>query len=86
MEILTNEKIAELTDDLYGLANIRAINKLFRQQDESRLYPINGRFDCTERAIRKARAFRREAGAVYGLEYCYLIDGIISQIVNDPNI
>lgn len=84
MDILTNEKIAELTDDKEGLANVRAINKLFRAQDESHLFPVRGRFNLTERAIRKARAFQRSSGAVYGLEYAYLLDSIISEIVNNP--
>jgi len=82
-EILTSEEIAELTQDLDGLANIRAINKLFRNQGDSHLWPIRGRFNATERAIRKARQFQKDSGAVYGLEYCYLLDHIISSIVND---
>ena len=79
---LTCEEIASATDDLNGIANIKAINKLYREQDESHLYPTNGRFNATERAIRKARDFQRDSGAVYGLEYAYLLDGIISEIVN----
>ena len=82
MENLTPEQIAEYTDDLNGLANIRAINKLYREQDESYLWPINNRFNVTERAIRKARQFQRDAGAVYGLEYSLLLDSIMSNIVN----
>lgn len=85
MEYLTAEKIAELTDDLEGVANIKAINKLYREQDESHLWPINNNFNVTERAIRKARQFQRDAGAVYGLEYAYLLENIISEIVNDSN-
>ena len=85
MKNLSPEKIAELTDDLEGIANIRAINKLFREQDESHLWPICGRFNVTERAIRKARAFQRDSGPVYGYEYCMLIDCIISDAVNDEN-
>ena len=83
MENLTPEKIAELCDDLDGIANIKAINKLYREQDESNLWPINGRFNATEHAIRKARQFQRDSDAVYGLEYAYLLDQIISGIVND---
>jgi len=82
MEYLTAEKIAELTNDLEGIANIKAINKLYRKQDESHLWPINNRFNVTERAIRKARQFQKESDYVYGLEYCYLLDNIISNIVN----
>ena len=55
MDYLTAEKIAELTDHKDGIANIRAINTLYRAQDESHLWPVRGRFNVTERAIRKAR-------------------------------
>lgn len=82
MEILSPEKIAELCDNLEGIANIRAINRLFRSQDESNLWPVKGRFNVTERAIRKARQFQRDSGAVYGYEYCMLLDQIIGDIVN----
>ena len=86
MEYLTAERIAELTDDLEGRANITAINKLFREQDESNLYPINGRFNATERAIKQSRKMAQYNGGCYGLEYCYQLDHLISQIVNNPNI
>ena len=81
----TAEQIARETDDKEGIANIRAINKLYRKQDESHLYPILGRFNVTERAIRQARKFQRDSGAVYGLEYCYLLESLMSDIVNDLN-
>lgn len=79
---LTADQIAKATEDKDGPANIRAINKLYRAQDESNLYPIRGDFNVTERAIRKARLFTSQSGAVYGLEYCYLLEGIMSNIVN----
>jgi len=78
----TAEEIANLTEHLDGRANITAINKLYRQQDESHLWPIQGRYNATERAIRRARDFTREAGPVYGLEYCYLLEDLLSDIVN----
>jgi len=80
--IKTAEQIANETDSKNGLANIRAINKAYRAQDDSRLWPINNRFNATERAIRQARKLQRESGAVYGLEYCYMLDSLISSIVN----
>lgn len=76
------KQIAEECEEMEGIANIRCINKLFREQDESHLYPILGKFNCTERAIRRARKFQKDSGPVYGLEYCYLLDSIISNIVN----
>jgi len=80
--IKTAEQIAKETDNKNGLANIRAINKAYRSQDDSHLWPINNRFNATERAIRQARKLQRESGAVYGLEYCYMLDNLISSIVN----
>ena len=82
MVILTPGQIAKKTDELDGLANIRAINALYRAQDESHLWPICDRFNATERAIRKARKYMRDGGAVYGYEYAMMIDRILSDIVN----
>lgn len=81
----TPEEIASLCDGLNGRANITAINKLYRSQDESHLWPICGKFNATERAIRKARLFQVSSGAVYGYEYSMLIDQLISEIVNNQS-
>lgn len=79
----TASQIADATEHLDGLANTRAINAAFRDQDESHLYPINGRFNATERAIRRTRKHFRDCGmACTGLEYCLALDGEISRIVN----
>ena len=78
----TAEQIANETDEKEGLANIRAINKIYRSQDESTLYPINGKFNVTERAIRRVQVFTRASGAIYGLEFCYALENEISNIVN----
>jgi len=86
MTRLTPNEIAKACENLDGRANIAAINKMFRHQDESRLFPIRGRFNVTERAIRQAQKFQRESGQVmFGLEYAYLLDEIIGQIVNNEN-
>ena len=78
--MLTAEEIANKCESKEGIANIRCINKLYRVQDESKLYPIFNKFNVTERAIRKARKF-----AVLGLEYSYLLDSLIADIINNPN-
>jgi len=84
MERLTAEKIAKVCNDLSGSACRAAINKLYLEQDESQLWPINGRFNVTSRAIKKAQLFNRETGNnVNGLEYCYLLESIMSEIVNN---
>ena len=81
-EIKTAEQIAQETDHKTGRANIAAINALYRAQDASELWPIRNRFNATERAIRRARDFTRQTCAVYGLEYCYLLESILTEIVN----
>lgn len=86
MQILTAEQIAEQTDHLEGRANLIGINKLYREQDESHLWPVSGNFNATERAIRRARTFTAANGPSYGLEYAYMLDGYLSDIVNDPNL
>lgn len=78
----TAEQIANETDEKDGLANIRAINKIYRSQDESDLWPVKGRFNVTERAIRRVQRFARSNGAIYGLEYCLAIENEMSDIVN----
>jgi len=84
-EYRTAEQIAALTDNKDGIANIRAINALYRAQDESHLYPIRNRFNATERAIRRVRRFAKDYGTLYGLEYSYVIDNESTEIVNDSN-
>ena len=60
-------------------ASVRAINAVFRRYDESNLYPIHGRFNATERAIRR---LRRNKLDLQGIEYASALDCEISQIVN----
>ena len=81
--MLTPYQIAERAERYEGRANIAEINRLFRRQDESHLYPINGRFDATERAIRRLRRFAREGACIEpGLEYALALDAELSAIVN----
>ena len=83
--MLTAEQIAKIAEDNANteLGAIRIINREYRNQDESHLFPINGRFNVTERAIRKARAFMRDYGSLSPLEYAYMLDNLQSEIVND---
>jgi hypothetical protein len=63
------------------------INKLFRKNDDSHLWPINGRFNATERAIRRIQKKRREGLVIDdGLEYAEALKQEISNIVNDPKL
>jgi hypothetical protein len=67
-----------------GVRNTTAINRYFRAQDESHLYPICGRFNATERAIRKVRSEFADCGIpCQGLEYAQAIDATLDRIVAD---
>ncbi len=67
--------------------SIRQANRLFRSIDESRLWPVCGRFNATERAIRRLRKARREGLEINpGLEYVLALDREISDIINDPKL
>lgn len=63
--------------------SIRQINAMLRKEDDSEKWPICGRFNATERAIRRLRRLRREGLEVNsGLEYYLALDAEISEIVN----
>ncbi len=63
---------------------IRQINRLFRQHDESHLWPIKNRFNATERAIRRLRRnVLPHMGPTGGIEYARMLDFEISRIVNE---
>ena len=63
--------------------SIRQINRLFRQNDESEKWPIQGRFNATERAIlRISRNILPQIGPTAGIEYAMMLDQEISRIVN----
>lgn len=83
MAHLTPYEIAARAEDLDGLANIRRINGMFRSQDESHLWPICGRYNATERAIRRLRKAQADGAVINpGLEYALALDAEISAIVN----
>ena len=63
--------------------SIRQINAYFRENDDSNKWPICGRFNLTERAIRKLRLQRRQGLCVNpGLEYYLALENMIGEIVN----
>ena len=84
--MLTAEQIfekAEKRSDT-ALGQRRIINKLFRRQDDSNLWPIRGKFDVTERAIRRARKFESQSDVMSPLEYAMFLESDTISIVNDP--
>jgi hypothetical protein len=81
--MLTPYEIAERAAPYDGIANVAKINRLFRKQDESDLYPVCGSFNATERAIRRIRKARADGACINdGLEYALALDSEISNIVN----
>jgi len=63
--------------------SIREINAYFRKHDESHLWPVCGKFNVTERAIRKVRRMRQQGLCLNpGLEYYYTLESVVSRIVN----
>lgn len=63
--------------------SIRQINAHFRAEDDSRLWPVCGRFNATERAIRRLRRKRRQGLEVNtGMEYYLCLENEIIEIVN----
>ena len=73
-----------ITETVTEKDTIRSVNSKFRKADESHLWPVSGRFNATERAIRKLR-YRRREGLVIGgaYEYALALDSEISTIVNN---
>jgi hypothetical protein len=78
---LTPFEIAERAESCATpLGSIRLINRLFRAQDDSDLWPVNGAYNATERAIRRLRRLRiAEHGS---LEYALCLHDEIGRIVN----
>ena len=67
-------------------SEIRKVNREFREKDESHLWPISGRFNVTERCIRRIQHLRQEGLEVDDREsYRSLLDDMISQVVNSPH-
>jgi hypothetical protein len=81
----TAEQIVEIAESKSqtALGQRRIINRLYRRQDDSNKWPINGKFDVTERAIRKANKFERASDTMGSLEYAYFLEQETSNIVNN---
>jgi len=83
--MLTPYQIAERAEKAAcaGKLNRALINRFFRKQDESHLWPIRNRFNVTERAIKRLQRFQRDGLIINdGLEYALALESEISNIVN----
>jgi hypothetical protein len=59
---------------------IRRINREMRAKDESYKWPVCGRFNATDRAIKQATRIRQMTGE--DGDYQQLLENLISDIVN----
>lgn len=72
-------------DPNFNEMSIRQINKYFREKEKSEMHkwPIRGRFNPADRAIRKLRKLRQMGlDCNPGLEYALSLERLISEIVN----
>jgi len=60
--------------------SVRQINAYLRKNDDSHKWPVCGRFNATERAIRRVR--RMGLAGRGGLEYYLTVEREICEIVN----
>jgi hypothetical protein len=81
----TPEQIISVAESLSEtlIGQRRVINRILKEQDESDRWPILGKFNVTERAIRHACLFERANGCMSNLEYVLFIDNDIGRIVNN---
>ena len=78
-------RVAKEAELYNGKAEIAYINNAYLKVDDSHLYPINGKFNATKRAIGRLRKVRKDI-PMQGLEYCLALENEISNIVNDPKL
>ena len=62
---------------------VRQINRLFRQHDDSHKWPICGRFNATERAIRRLRHLCAQGLVLSAGDEYAALDSEINLIVNE---
>ncbi len=73
-----------ITETVTDKDTIRSVNSKFRKADESHLWPVCGRFNATERAIRRLRSNRQKGLNISGAyEYALALERDISTIVNN---
>jgi hypothetical protein len=69
---------------LVSPSSIRTINKIMRSIDDSHLYPINGHFNATDRAIRWfSRTYFPANGPCSNIEYALGLELKVTEYVND---
>jgi hypothetical protein len=82
--VMTAERICRLAEKASEtqLGQRRVAYRLFREQDDSHLWPVNGKFSVIERAIRRARKFEAQSDVMGTYELCLFLESEQSRIVN----
>ena len=76
------EEFVKVAEHRTWKENISFINKLFLIFDESHKYPVNGKFNVTQRAIYRVARIATIVGSSYGLEHATALNAEIADIVN----
>ena len=77
------DDLLELVEGQFSELGLRRlVNAVLRACDQSELYPINGKFDATERAIRKTNRIEKANGTYSTQEYVLSVVGYVIHYVN----
>lgn len=77
--VYEEKELRPATDSEINEMDKKTINRIFRNADESNLWPIRNKFNATERAIRRVR---KNNPGIEGLEYYLALDAEITSLVN----
>lgn len=77
--VYEEKELRPATDSEINEMDKKTINRIFRNADESNLWPVRGRFNATERAIRRVR---KNIPGLEGLEYYLTLYSEIGRIIN----
>ena len=87
-QAILNQYVKDNFTNELTVGSKRVINRLLRLMDDSSLFPINGKFNATNKAINKYNYLCQQAGMeVADCVYSYVetINQLISDIVNDSD-
>jgi hypothetical protein len=77
--------LQKMTPKWLNCRSIKDINKIALSEDESHLFPIRGRYNVTERAIKNLAPHVEQHPRMGGFEYALMLDGEISRLVNSTD-
>lgn len=75
--------ITKLVDYVPLKVSRNKVNRILRLLDESGKFPIHGRFNATNRAIRRLNQYERSNGVMGLYEYLAVFENEVRNIVNN---